>query len=149
MEINYGEVIHRINCLASDMDVLYHQAAQKMRMSDSVMILLYMVHVGNGKCPLRDIQKETGIRKQTLNSALRKLEKDEIIYLEQTDGRAKTVCFTEKGASYAKLTVGRLIEAECSTFRDWTAEEIEQYLSLLERYNRGFRAQIEKMQEIK
>lgn len=145
MEINYAEIIYRTNCLASDLDSLYHQAAQKLGVSDSVMFILYLVYEKNGKCPLKDIQKETSISKQTINSAIRKLEQDGMICLEQIDGREKNVCFTAKGTDYARHTIARLFRAECNAFTEWTAEEIGQYLRFMERYNRSFREQIEKM----
>lgn len=145
MKINYKETMYKINCLASDLDSLYHQAAQKLGVSDSVLFVLYLVYEKDGKCPLKDIRKETSISKQTLNSALRKLESEDIIYLEQAGGRAKIVCFTQKGREYASHTIARLFNAECRAFDGWTEEEIEQYLKLMEKYNNHFREQIKKM----
>lgn len=145
MAADYKEMMYRINCLASDLDSLYHQAAQKLGVSDSVLFVLYLVYEKEGKCPLKDIRKETSISKQTLNSALRKLESENIIYLEQPGGRAKIVCFTEKGKEYAGHTVARLFNAEYRAFHGWTEEEINQYLMLMEKYNNDFREQIEKM----
>jgi DNA-binding MarR family transcriptional regulator len=145
MEINYDDMMYRVNCLASDLDSLYHQAAVKLGLSDSVMFVLYLVYEKDGKCPLNDIRKETSISKQTLNSAVRKLESEEIIYLEQNGGRAKTVCLTEKGKEYVSHTIARLFNAECSAFNGWTEEEISQYLNLMEKYNDDFRKQIEEM----
>lgn len=145
MAADYKEMMYRINCLASDLDSLYHQAAQKLGVSDSVLFVLYLVYEKEGKCPLKDIRKETSISKQTLNSALRKLESEDIIYLEQPGGRAKIVCFTEKGKEYAGHTVARLFNAEYRAFHGWTEEEINQYLMLMEKYNNDFREQIEKM----
>ena len=44
MEINYSNLMYRLNCLASDLDSLYHQAALKLGFSDSVMFVLYLVY---------------------------------------------------------------------------------------------------------
>ncbi len=145
MGIDYTDMMHRVNCLASDLDSLYHQAALKLGLSDSVMFVLYLVYERDGKCALSSIRKETSISKQTLNSALRKLEGEGIIYLEQSGGRSKTVCLTEQGMEFAGRTIGRLFNAERSAFNGWTEDEIERYLSLLEKYNNDFREQIEKM----
>ena len=139
------DMMHRVNCLTSDLDALYHQAALKLGLSDSVMFVLYLVYEREGRCPLNTICKETSISKQTINSAIRKLEGDAVIYLEPTGGRAKTVCLTEKGWAYAENTVARLSLAERSAFDGWTAEEIGQYLHLMEKYNEHFRKQIEKI----
>ena len=145
MKRNAADMMYRINCLASDLDALYHQAALKLGLSDSVMFVLYLVYERDGKCPLHTICKETSISKQTINSAIRKLEKETVVYLEQSGGRTKTVCLTEKGREYAEHTVARLFGAERSAFDGWTAEEIGQYLRLMEKYNDHFRRQIEKM----
>ena len=145
MAINYKEVMHRINCLNADVDSLYHQAALRLGMSDSVLLVLYSVNEKGGKCPIGRICGETGISKQTLNSALRKLEGEGIIYLEPNGGKTKTICLTERGAEYVKLTIGRLFSAECSTFAEWTEDEINEYLRLLEKYNNDFKKRIEKL----
>lgn len=145
MEQSYEEIMYRVNCLASDLDALYHQAALKLGLSDSVLFVLYLVYEKGGRRPLAAICKEANISKQTLNSAVRKLEGERIVYLEQSGGRAKTLCLTEAGMDYARRTVARLFRAERSVFRDWTPEEIRQYLRLMEKYNNDFRRQIETM----
>lgn len=143
--INYDDMMYRANCLASDLETLYHQAALKLGLSDSTMLVMYIVYENNGTCLLGNIRKESSLSKQTLNSAIRKLEKEGIIYLEQKGGRTKNVCFTKKGTEYANSTVARLFNAECSAFVGWTEDEINIYLELMERYNHNFREQIEKM----
>jgi DNA-binding MarR family transcriptional regulator len=143
--MDYGEVMRKVNHLASDLDSLYHQASLKLGLSDSVLFLMYVLYERNGSCPIKDICEETSICKQTINSAIRKLEKEDIIYLKQSGGRNKTVCFTEKGKEYAQGTVGKLFKAESGTLMGWSEEEIEQYLYLTEKYNKDFREQINKL----
>lgn len=137
--------VHRINCLTSEMDAVYHQAALKLHVSDSVMYVLYMIHDKGEGCLLHDICKATGISKQTVNSAIRKLERDGILYLRQHSGRSKKVCLTDKGKLYIKQTSARLFEAECGAFEDWDEDEINQYLHLMEKYTLSFRRQVENL----
>lgn len=145
MEKSNHEKIHKVNCLSNDLEAVYHQAALKFGMSDSVMFVLYMIYYKGDHCLLYDICKETGISKQTINSAIRKLEADEILYLEQYKGKAKQVCLTEKGKDYINRTVARLYKAECDVFDAWTEEEFSTYLKLMEKYNSSLSAQLEKM----
>lgn len=146
MKNDYPEKIHKVNCLSNDLDALYHQAARKLGIADSVMIVAYMIYEKGDGCLLYDICNECGISKQTINSALRKLEKDEILYLEQDKGKTKRIHLTEKGKEFIKQTATRLVEAECNAFRDWTDEEFELYLKFMEKYNNAFRREIEKME---
>ena len=61
---------------------------------------------------MNDISRLAGISKQTFNSALRKLENEGIVYLENFSGRKKKVCLTDKGKTLAKDTVLRIIAIE-------------------------------------
>ena len=77
--------------LAGEINALYHDAAVKMGISDSVQNILYVICEKGDQCLQSDISKLTGISRQTINSAIRKLEKDEIIYLK-TGKRKKYGC---------------------------------------------------------
>lgn len=142
---NGYEKLRRINCLANEMDMLYHQAARKLGVSDSVLCVLYMIHEQGDGCLLRSICSDSGISKQTINSALRNLERDGILYLEQDKGKSKRIRLTEKGKDFTAHTAALLYEAERSAFDDWTEEELSQYLYLMKKYNNAFRVQVEKM----
>ena len=139
------EKIFRINCLTEDIDSLYHQVALKFRMSDSILFVLYMVYINGEQCLLYDIYKSYGISKQTINSAIRKLENNDIVYLEKHNGKAKKVCLTDKGKSYIKQNAARLFEAECNAIEYWSEKEINLYLSLIEKHNASLRKQIQNL----
>lgn len=139
------EKIHRVNFLSNELDAIYHQAAKKLRLSDSALLVLYMLYERGGTSPLLDICAESGISKQTINSALRKLEQEGILYLKSDGKKTKRVCLTEKGNAYVDQTAARLFQAECDAFHDWTDEEIKQYLELMEKYNDSLRKQVEKI----
>lgn len=139
------EKIFRINCLTEDIDSLYHRAALKLGVSDSVLFVLYMIYTNGGQCLLYDIYKSFGISKQTINSAIRKLESEDIVYLEKLNGKAKIVCLTDRGKAYIKQNAAKLFAAECNTFSDWSEEEINLYISLIEKHNTSLRKQIKKL----
>lgn len=137
--------INKINYLSSEIEGLYHQASLKLGISDSVSIVLYTIYDAGESCLLSDIYKKSGISKQTVNSAIRGLETDNILYLEQYTGRAKRVVLTEKGRDFVKETVGKIQKAEIQAFDTWSEEEINTYIQLMEKYTHCFRKQIEKM----
>lgn len=141
------EKLHRINYLGAEMDALYHQVSRKLGISDSVMRALYTIYDNGGTCLLSDIYKQSGISKQTVNSAMRKLESDAILYLEPEKGRGKRVRLTEKGERYVEKTVARLYAAECEVFSGWPEEEIDTYIRFMEKFNDMFRNEVEKMDD--
>lgn len=145
MTKNIMEHLHRINYLAAEINGLYHQAAVKLGLSDSVMHILYTLYENEGRCMLSDICRLSGISKQTVNSAVRKLENEEIVYLEQQGGKMKKVCLTQKGREYAEQTVTRVFRAEAEAFSRWSDEEINMYLKLMEKYVLSFRDRLEDL----
>lgn len=76
----------------------------------------------------------SGISRQTINSALRKLEEEGIVYLEDMGGRRKRVCLTDKGRNLAEHKVVRLMEIENGILDSWPKAEMEQYLESMEKY---------------
>lgn len=134
MKISTSKEMKRFNHLISETEALYHEIALKLGLSDSAAQILYTVCNSGESCPLQEICRISGISKQTINSALRKLEADNIVYLEQISGKNKNVCLTEKGKILSENTVAKLITAENEIFSSWTKEDIEKYLELTELY---------------
>lgn len=60
-------------------------------------MVMYMLYDAQEALTQSDIVKATGLSKQTLNSAIRKLEKDGIIILEKMNGKSKKIVMTDKG----------------------------------------------------
>lgn len=145
MKKNHIGEIKRINYLLNELEALYHQSSLKFGITDSVSIVLYTIYDSGNECLLTDIYKESGISKQTINSAIRALEADGILYLEQHNGRAKKVILTDKGRDYVQKTAARLYQAEMDAFDTWTDEEVSTYIRLMEKYVDCFRQQIEKL----
>ena len=145
MKNKHAGEIHRINHMASELQSIYHLSSLKFGISDSVSTVLYAICVRGNECMLCDVYKNSGISKQTVNSAIRCLEADGIVYLKQVNGRSKKIVLTSKGQEFVKNTVARLYQAEHSAFDSWTDEEIDMYLRLIEKYNSCLREQIEKL----
>ena len=135
MEFCFNEEIGSFNFLMSKIDVVYHEVALRLGITDSSMLIL-------GECMLGDII--SGASKQTINSALRKLEADKIIYLETFNGRKKKVYLTEKGKEFVKDTVLRVIKVENDIFSSWSDEERKIYIGLTQRYLRDFKKKVKE-----
>lgn len=134
MDENLLTINKRFNYILGEINAIYHDISLKLGLSDSAMQILYAIcDMGEG-CLLRDICRHSGHSKQTINSALRKLEQDNIIILDKTDTRYKTVRLTDTGRKLADKTANRIIEMENSIFASWTKEEVNNYLNLTQKY---------------
>lgn len=133
------------NHLWNEIDATYHEAALKLKLSDSAMIILYTICNNGDSCMIGDITRLSGISKQTINSSLRKLETDGIIYLELVGLRKKRVCLTEKGKRFAENTVLKIINIENKIYNSWTKAELDLYLELTQRFLHDFENEIKKL----
>ena len=135
----------RLDFLMGETQSVYHEATLRLGLTDSTMDVLYTLCQFDGACPLRRLTALSGMPKQTVNSALRKLESDGILYLESVDGRKKRACLTEKGRELCRGTVLRLMAIEDDIYETWLPEERELYLSLTRRYLDALREKIKEL----
>ena len=132
--------LRRFNYLMGEIDAAYHEAALNLGLSDSAMRILYVLcGCGSFLCSLRKVCLCSGLSKQTVNSALRKLEGEGLAFLEPIGTKGKDVCLTDAGQALAEGTVARLIAVEDAILGSWPAEDVEKYLSLAEQYLTAFR----------
>lgn len=131
----------RFNCLLGETEAAYHEAFLKLGLSDSAMNILYVICDQGESCLLQEICRRSGLSKQTVNSAIRKLEGEGVLYLEQAGAKAKRVFLTERGKELAGKTALRIIQIENAIVASWPKEDVETYLKLTERYLTDFKKQ--------
>ena len=147
MEPYSSKTIRRYNYLSGEIEAAYHELSLKLGVSDSAMRILYAICDSGDRCMLRDICRRSGVSKQTVNSAIRKLEQEGIVYLEPAGGKNKTVCLTETGRRLAQNTAVRVLELENEIFASWSEEETDRYLALTERYLAALREKTARISE--
>lgn len=87
--------LKHFNFLTSEINSVYHEAALKFGLNDSAMMVLYAVCDHEGSCLLNEIGRLSGTSKQTVHSAVRRLEEEGYVRLDAFDGRKKVVRLTE------------------------------------------------------
>ncbi len=123
---------------------LYHEAALKQGMSDSEQKIFYALATYGEGCNQSLLYKKTGITRSTINTALKKMEKEDIVYLETGFGRNTRVCLTPKGREYL-AKVEKLIEIENSIISSWPKEDQEKMMELNVRFANQLKDAIENM----
>ncbi len=148
MNVQVSAPLKRLNHLQCETNVVYSEMSSVFGQSDSVMQILYTICDSGGECCLlRDICHLTSLPKQTINSALRKLEEEQVVYLEHVGRKNKRVCLTEKGKELAAQTAGKVIEAENRILAEWGSEIAEQFLALNERYLECLQKELKRLKD--
>ena len=135
------------NSIIKENEEIYHKIARKFGLSDCAFWILYTM------CEEEDTLTQTGIcdalyqPKQTVNSALKKLENDGYIELETMDDhRSKQINLTEKGNKFVNETVGRVITNEQKALLSLTLEEQKVFIGLFHKYTNLLKNNISKME---
>ncbi len=142
--MNNKDGLRKLNYMMSEMNGLYHEAAVKAGVSDSVHSILYVLCAENYSCLQSEIYKQAGISRQTINSAVRRLEQDGIIYLEKGSGRNTVVCLTEKGIGFAKEKSEPIYKIENEIFDEWDEKDIEEYVNLTAKFRDALKSKLKQ-----
>lgn len=145
MDTFHSPRLIRYNRLFTAMEAAYHEAGTRLGLSDCTMQILYAISECGTARSLTDIVATTAIPKQTINSALRKLEHDGFVTLELLEKRRKLVRLTPAGEELAKNTVARLAAIENAVVQSYSPEDWEQYLTLSERHIQLFTEKIKEL----
>lgn len=115
----------------------------KLGLSDSEFLILYaLVELNINR--QKDIADYFFMSKQTVNSAVKKLIKSEIIELRQSKDRDMQIIFTEMGENFAKEKLVPIINIEKDTFVTMGKTESQELLRLTRKHMEIFKELINK-----
>ena len=115
---------------------IYRRMAKQMNMTDTVMWALYTLRIEPGEITQSRMCEFLHEPKQTVNSALKKMEADGLITLQSgSNRRTKTIHLTAAGLAVARKTSDRVMETEQQALAQFSEEEAEQLFSLMRRLN--------------
>lgn len=127
------------------MESAYHEAARKMHLSDSEFSILYIFSSYPEGCNQSALYKEAYLTKSTVNSAIRKMEKKELLYLKPGTGRNTLVFLTESGKKLMEDTIYPIIKIENEIYNSWSAEEQKLFMRLNRDFAERLRDEVEKL----
>lgn len=124
----------RLNQINKAMNDGYHEASVRHGVNDSTFDILYSIYELGDGCLQRDICKVSYLAKQTVHSAIRKLETEGLIRLEPGKGRQMHIRLTENGRDKISEFIVPIVRCEEDTLQSFSDGEIQQMLALYERY---------------
>ena len=139
MDRNAYQMLIAFNRETKKLDDVYRSAAKSCGISECAFWILYTLRVEEKPFTQAEICEFLIEPKQTVNSALKKLEAEGYLTLSAgADQRSKRVCLTEKGERFVKAHVDRVPEAEAAALGAMTAAERDALIRLTGRYRALF-----------
>lgn len=124
------------NQICKEMDIVYHNYAKNCGLSDMAYWILYSIAESDEYFTQRDFCNDWFFAPQTVNSALKDLERRDIIFLDTVAGNKKNKLIkpTENGKKFIERFIMPLIKTECESFETLSREECELMLSATQKY---------------
>lgn len=137
-----NELLKELNKIDKEYDEIYHAAALRMGISDSAFSIFYILYdLGDG-CLQKDICYEAFANKQTVNSSIRKLEREGYLYLKQGRGRDKHIFLTEAGRAFIDQYIVPVVHKENAAFTTLQPEEQSELIRLYKIYMDNLRTKL-------
>lgn len=128
------------NNLIKENEDLYRQIARHFGMSECAFWLLYSLREAEVPLSQSELCYTLCQPKQTVNSAMKKLEGDGYIrLLNSRDRRRKEIHLTDKGETLARETVDQVILLENRSLQAFSEEEQALFLQLFHRYTENLK----------
>ena len=123
------------NGIIKENDDIYRNLARIFGLSECSFWILYTLRTNDTALAQSEVCAYMYQPKQTVNSALKKMESEGYLKLEKgKDHRSKQISLTAGGIRLCERTVDRIIESERGALGRMTAEEQEMFLSLFHKY---------------
>lgn len=134
MENKIRQQLSFFNNLYRKADKIYHEAARNYGFSDCAFWIIYELRESEMHYTQTMLCNMIFQPKQTINSALKKLEKDGYLELKHTSNqKSKEISLTDKGVRLSENSIDKIIEAECRAFSGLSDEERTSFLELQEK----------------
>lgn len=135
--MNQNDLFLEYNNIAKKYERIYSNMAKIFKLSDCTLWILYTLRTNEEKITQSEICNYSHQPKQTVNTALKKMESDGYIKLcYGSDHKSKQIEFTKKGIELCENTVDKIIAAECDTLLCLPEEELKAFLKLFRKYTK-------------
>ncbi len=123
------ETLKKFNYLYKELDSIFHTMALKAGLSDSVFYILYTL-VYNRACSQKDIAEYYSVSRQTIHSAVKKLETQGYILLTPGPNRNKYLQLTPTGQKLIEDRLTPILKKEKEVFQEMPSQECHELLRL-------------------
>ena len=123
------------NGIIMENDDIYREITRSFGLSECGFWILYLLRTVYRPLAQSEVCAHIYLPKQTVNSALKKMETDGYIgQIPGEDHRSKRIVLTDRGIRLCERTIDQVIEAEYQVFESLSEEEREAFLGLFHKY---------------
>lgn len=142
--VSTDEKLRCINNMLSEISDIYQKLLLSKNVQESVFIVMSSIlELGEG-CLQKDIAEKSYTNKKTINSTIKKLQKDEYIELKAGKYPNMHIYLTDKGREYMSSSIVPIIELEKNVLECISERDFVILLDSHTRYISNFREHVEE-----
>lgn len=124
-----------LNQCDNELDELYHNYAVSCGLSDTALWLLYIICDMGDRCTQSDVCDIWFHKRQSINSALKKLEAQGYLTLEAVpdNRKSKYIVLTDMGRKLAEKVITPLVSAEIDVLETFDEQERNMFVQLTQK----------------
>lgn len=127
---------HAFDMNIKAIDEAYGRAAKRCHLSSSSFDILYTLYAYGDGCTQKELCERCYDGKQTVNSAVHKMQRDGLLRISAGTGRNTHVHLTEAGRAYAARAIAPILEAEHAVLESFDEGERELLSHVMDTYTR-------------
>ena len=142
MDFKISYKVKYLNAMLCEIDKMYQHLLMSKNISDSEYVVLFAIlELGEG-CLQKDIADNSYVNKKTINSTIKKLEKNELITLKAGKYPNMHIYLTKKGKNYIREKIFPIIDIENRVLENMPESEFDNLTEIYLKYIKIFKEQI-------
>ena len=142
MDFEINERLKQLNGMLCEIDSIYQSLLAIKNISDSeFVVMIAILSLGEG-CLQKDIAETSYMSKKTINSTIKKLEKENFIKLKAGKYPNMNIYLTPKGKEHIKENILPIIDVEEHVLNNMTEDEFERLIGGYSKYISNFKEQV-------
>lgn len=144
-EVN--DKVKLLNSMLSEIDSIYQELLKAKGISDSEYIVMFAIsELGEG-CLQKDISDNSYISKKTVNSTIKKFQKEGLIELKLGKYPNMHIFLTDKGREFMENNIMPVIEVENRMAEGMTDMEFQFLMECYHKYIKKFKVHVDEFIE--
>jgi len=142
--ISTEEKLRCINRMLSEISNIYQKLLLSKNVPESVFLVMSSIMDLGEACLQKDIAETSYINKKTVNSTIKKLQKEGYIELKAGKYPNMHIYLTQKGKIYIQENILPIIEVENNVLKKMTETEFETLVESYKKYIDHFREHVDE-----
>lgn len=144
MKYEIGTRLKRLNSILSEVDNLYQSLLKAHNVSEGEYVVMFAINELGEGCSQKDISENGYASKKTINSIIKKFEKDGILQLKPAKYPSMQIFLTDKGRTFMRDSIIPILKLESNVLDDVPENEFEALAQCYRKHLNAFRYHVEK-----